>query len=168
MTANQSLYGMNFITYNLILLGAGFPALFLFSVGVMGILAPLALFSKSGEPPKVVLFPLMGLAGLFQVYFWGLWAAFCVATTYRFTDKPEVTWDWLYFISGFMCFTSLIGWLSHKERQAGGTGKAFEYGTIFYALIAQVAYIVFAIWPPVMLTPYGWALELLGLEGYVR
>ena len=159
---------MNFITYNLILIAAAIPALLILSVGVLGLLSPLAMFSKSGDPPKLISYPLIGLAGLFQVYFWGFWAAFCVAITYKYTLKPEVTWDWIYFIFGFMACGSLIGWLHHKERQSGETSKPFEYGTVMYALLAQVGYIAFAIKPTLMLVPYEWALSLLGLDNYVR
>jgi hypothetical protein len=72
----------------------------IFSVGLMVILAPMALFAKSGNPPKAFIFPLMGIAGIYQVYFWSFWSAFCVAMTIRFTQKPEVTWDWLYWLTG--------------------------------------------------------------------
>ena|SRR6185312_16367842 len=45
---------MNFILFNVLLLAAGFLALFIFSVGVMACLAPLALISKSEHPPRAL------------------------------------------------------------------------------------------------------------------
>jgi hypothetical protein len=93
---------MNFILFNVILLFAGFLAVLVFSVGLMACLAPMALFAKSENPPKAVMLPLIGIAGIYQIYLWGFWSAFCVAMAIRFTQKPEVTWDWLYWITGFM------------------------------------------------------------------
>ena len=62
--------------------------------------------------------PLLSIAGAYQIYFWGFWSAFCVAMTFKFTQIPEVTWDWLYWITGFMWCISVIGWLAHKEKQS--------------------------------------------------
>ena len=161
---------MNFILFNIIFLFAGFSAVLIFSVGLMVTLAPMALFAKSGSPSKAFMLPLMGIAGIYQVYFWGFWAAFCVAMTIRFTQKPEVTWDWLYWITGFMECTALIGWLAFKERQGSGSlaeVRGIEKGTILYSLIAIAAFLVFAFAPSFMLRPYGWTLKPLGLEGYI-
>jgi hypothetical protein len=161
---------MNFILFNVILLFAGFPAVLIFSVGLMVTLAPMALFAKSGNPPKAFMLPLMGIAGIYQVYFWGFWSAFCVAMTSKFTQKPEVTWDWLYWITGFMECTALIGWLAFKERR-GSRSLAevggIEKGTILYSLIAIAAFLVFAFAPSFMLRPYGWALTPLGLTRHI-
>ena len=161
---------MNFVTYNLILLAASLPALFIFSIGVMGLISPLSLFSKSERLPKGISLPILGLAGLYQIYFWGLWSAFIVALTYKYTIRPEVTWDWMYFVSGFMWCAALIGWLSHKERLSSESLKedrGIVHGTFMYSTVALVAYVVFAIWPHLMLAPFGWALDLLGMTQYV-
>ena len=160
---------MNFVTYNLLLLAASFPALIVFSVGVMGLLSPLSTFSRSERFPKAILLLFTGLAGLYQIYFWGLWSAFVVALTYKYTLRQEVTWDWIYFVCGFMWCTALIGWLSYKERQSSESLKETRgilSGTYMYSSVAALAYIVFAIWPNLMLVPFGWALELMGLTEY--
>lgn len=157
---------MNFILFNVLLLTAGFLALLIFSAGVMACLAPLALISKSEHPPRVLVFPVMGIAGIFQIYFWGLWAALCVALTINFTQKPEVTWDWLYWIAGFMESTSLIGWLAHTEQQSSRSLEevhGVQKGTMLYSLVAIVAFLFFAFNPPLMELPYGWALKPLGV-----
>ncbi|MBU1206909.1 MAG: hypothetical protein KKH04_08290 [Proteobacteria bacterium] len=109
---------MNFIIFNAILLFAGFLAVLIFSIGLIACIAPMALFAKSESPPKVVMLPLLSIAGAYQIYFWGFWSAFCVAMTFKFTQIPEVTWDWLYWITGFMWCISVIGWLAHKEKQS--------------------------------------------------
>jgi hypothetical protein len=110
------------------------------------------------------MYPLLGLAAAFQIYFWGLWAAFCVAMTLRYTQRLDVTWDWLYWIAGLGWCISLIGWFAHKEQQARpeaahGIGR----GTNLYSFIAIAAFVLFAFMPPLMRMPYGWALQLLGL-----
>ena len=161
---------MNFVTYNLILLAASLPALFIFSVGVMGLLSPLSFFRNPERLSKAMSLPILGLAGIYQIYFWGLWSAFIVALTYKHTIGPEVTWDWMYFVSGFAWCTALIGWLSHKERQSSESLKedrGIVSGTFMYSTVALVAYVVFAIWPHLMLAPFGWAIDLLGMTQYV-
>ena len=161
---------MNFIKYNVILLLSGFPAILLFSFGVVACLAPLALFGKMQKPPLVIVIPLMLLAGAFQIYFWGLWSAYCVAVTYKFTLRPAVTWDWLYFVTGFFDASSLIGWLSYKEQRGETYTRQTEIqkGTMYYAAFAWVAYIVFAIWPSLITPVYGWATDRLDLTKYVN
>lgn len=160
---------MNFLVYNLLLLAASFPAIIVFSVVLMAIVSPLTLFSRSNDPPQVVAIIILGLSGLFQIYFWGLWSAFCVAMTYKYTAKPDVTWDWLYFVFGFFWCTALIGWLSYKEQQTSGSieeSRGVRSGTTLYKLVAIIASIVFAIWPTLMSAPSGWALGLVGLSGH--
>lgn len=148
---------LNFIVFNVILLFAGFVGILVFSLGVVACLAPLKSFRDGENPPRTAVLILVGVAAIFQIYFWGFWSAFCVATTLKFTQKPEVTWDWLYWLAGFAESVSLIGWLAHKEP---GSSK----GTGFYSLIAIVAFLVFAFAPSLMLPPYGWALKPLGFQ----
>lgn len=157
---------MNFILFNIILLVAGLIAVLIFSFGFMVCLAPMALLAKLEKPPKAFVLPILGIAGIYQMYFWGFWSAFCIAMTISFTQKPEVTWDWLYWITGFMWCTSLIGWLSHREQQTGQSLKetrGIQTGTMLYSLVAIVGFLVFAFNPSLMLLPYGWALKPLGV-----
>lgn len=161
---------MNFILFNIVLLFVGFLAVLIFSIGLMACFAPMALFAKAKSPPKLVMLPLLGIAGIYQIYFWGFWSAFCVAMTIKFTHKPEVTWNWLYWIAGFIWCTSLIGWLAHKEKQSSRSleeAREIQKGTTLYSLIAIVAFLVFAFFPSLMLTPYGWALKAIGLNEYI-
>ena len=161
---------MNFIKYNIVLLLSGFPAILIFSVGVFACLAPLALFAKMEKPPLIVVILLTLLAGAFQIYFWGLWSAYCVAVTYKFTIRPAVTWDWLYFITGFFDASSIIAWLSYKEQEGESYQRQTEVqrGTMYYAAVAWIAYIVFAIWPSLITPVYGWATNLLNLTRYIK
>jgi hypothetical protein len=161
---------MNFIIFNIILLFAGFLAVLIFSVGLMACIAPMALLAKSESPPKLFTLPFLGIAGICQIYFWGFWSAFCVTMSIRFTHKPEVTWNWLYWIVGFIWCTSLIGWLAHKEKQRSQSheeARGIQKGTKLYSLIAIVAFLVFSFFPSLILPPYGWALKAFGLQVYI-
>ena len=161
---------MNFIIFNVILLFAGFLAVLIFSIGLMACIAPMALFAKSESPPKLVTLPFWGIAGIYQIYFWGFWSAFCVAMTIKFTHKPEVTWNWLYWIVGFIWCIALIGWLAHKEKQSSQSieeARGIQKGTTGYSLIAIVAFLAFSFFPSLILPPYGWALKAFGLHGYI-
>ncbi|MEX0662944.1 MAG: hypothetical protein WEA58_02170 [Balneolaceae bacterium] len=154
---------MNFILFNLLLLFAGFVAVFIFSITLVIIMSPLFLVSDSEDPAKILMYPLIGIGGIYQVYFWALWASYCVAITYKFTTDPA-TWSWLYFICGFLWCVSLIGWLSSKEQQGAKSlseVKSIQGGSTFYSIIAVAAFIVFALWPSLMEMPFGWALNLL-------
>jgi hypothetical protein len=162
---------MNFIFFNTFLIVAVFPAVFLLSLGVMACMIPLAPFVKKKNPPKAIILSVVAVAGGYQVYFWGLWAAFCVAVTMRFTQKPEVTWDWLYWVSGLMWCMSPIGWLSHKEQMSSATledVREILLGTTFYYLIAMAAFLVFAFFPNLAEWPYGWFMNLTGLAKYMN
>jgi hypothetical protein len=171
---------MNFILFNVLLLAAGFLAFLIFSVGVMTCLAPLALFAKSESPPTALrvrwplVVPVMGIAGIFQVYLWGLWAAFCVALTIHFTQKPEVTWDWVYWIQGFGGFAGLVGvaaptgmivWLAHKQESSWSAedARAIRAGILLCSLVNILAFPIFSLNPSLMELPYGWALKPLGV-----
>lgn len=161
---------MNFIIFNVILLFAGFFAVLIFSIGLIACIAPMAIFPKSESPPKVVVLSLLIIAGAYQIYFWGFWSAFCVAMTFKFTQKPEVSRDWLYWITGFMWCISVIGWLAHKEKQSSQSleeSRGLQKGTTLYSFIAIVAFLAFSFFPSLILPPYGWALKAFGLHGYV-
>lgn len=161
---------MNFVSFNVLLLAAGFAAVIVFSIGNVACIAPVALFRNSKEPPKAAVYPIFAVAAGFQVYFWGFWAAFCVAITTRFTHKPEVTWDWRYWVAGFSWCTSLIGWLAHKEQmtsESGAEARSTARGTTLYSLVAIVAFLLFSFAPSLMSAVYGWALTPVGLSiGY--
>lgn len=154
---------LNFVIFCGILLVAGFPAAFVFAFVVMGLAAPMVALKNA---PRIALAPFAILLFLAQAYFWGAWAAFSVSLTERFTAKPEVTWDWLYWCVGFVLCTSLVGWFASKERaatQATEDPPPSAAGAAMYWAICAVLFIVFAIWPVTMELPYGWLLRLLHL-----
>jgi hypothetical protein len=161
---------MNFITFNGTLLLYGFVAMFVMAFCVTAILSPLFLLAKNGPPPKVIAYPLAGLSGIFQVYFWGFWSVVCVAVTIKYTQRPDVTWDWLYWITAFSWTTTLIGWLVQKEMansESFEESSAIRKGTVRYSLVAIIAFLVFAFSPQYGLSPYKPLLQPLGLDTYL-
>src|ERR1044071_2121499 len=169
---------MDFIVYNLLLSVVCYPAYLIFRFGAElspFILTPL--FGRSERPPKVLMFSLFGLAGLYLIYVSGIWPAFCIAITYKYINKAEVTSDWLYFIVGFIwCFFLFLYWAKvRKERtkrnlQGDLSNEAKMIRVIFVGvviiagIVVVVAYMSFAIWPRLMHIPYGWALGLIPLD----
>lgn len=161
---------MNFLLFNFVLLFASFPAALIFSIGLVVCMAPVAPFLTTQSPAKWVAVPAMVIAASYQVYFWGLWAAFCVAVTLRVTQKPEVTWDWVYWICAFSWCSSLLGWMSHKERQSASSAaeaNSAQAGAMLYSMVAVVAFLLFGYSPSLAAWPYGWFLNLLGLGKYM-
>lgn len=157
---------MNYLFFNGLLLISGLLSLFFFSFGVMTFLSQLAFLAKSDPPSNVRIYPSRGIAGIAQIFFWGLWAAVCVVITIKYSQRPDVTWPWLYWVTGFMWCASLIGWLAHKEWPRGRTlvdVPNVRKGSTAYALIAIVAFVVFAFSPTLIAPPFGWILKPLGL-----
>lgn len=158
---------MNYIVFNGLLLISGLLSLLFFSFGVMTFLSQLAFLAKSDHPSKIRIYPLRGIAGIAQIFFWGLWSAVCVVITIKYSQRPGVTWPWLYWVTGFMWCTSLIGWLAHKEWPTRGRTLVdvpkVRKGSTAYALITIVAFVVFALSPTLIAPPFGWILKPLGL-----
>jgi hypothetical protein len=160
---------MNFIIYNLLLLLGCVLAYIIFTLSKL-ILLPLGMFKK---PQQAVTVLLLGLASLYLIYFSGCWAAFCGAMTYKYTNKPEVTWDWLYFlIGGLWCVSLSRFWVKATIEVNPSEGEQvpvqlqmgvylFPHIATISSIVAIASYICFAIWPSLMRVPYGWLSILL-------
>ena len=81
---------MDFIVFNLLLLAASFPALLIFAVGMV-ILSPLSSI-LSDRSTKAIVFPRTAMAGTLVGF---------LRWIYKYTLRPEVTWDGVYFVFGF-------------------------------------------------------------------
>ncbi len=157
---------MNYLFFNGLLFISGLLSLFFFSFGVMTFLSQLALLAKSDNPPKMLIFSLRGIAGISQIFFWGLWSAVCVVITIKYAQRSGVTWPWLYWVSGFIWCASPMGWLAYQERsrgQAVNNVQKARKGSTACSLVAIVAFIVFAFSPKLIAPPFGWILKPLGL-----
>src|SRR5882724_5381874 len=118
-------------------------ALGLLLVPLMG-LAGLTI--RRGEArPTLLTYPLMGLAAVAQVYFWGLWAAYCAALVVSRTALPEVTHKSLYYAVAVLSALAPLGYLMGKER-IGATEREAQRigsGTMLYSGIVIVAFGLF-------------------------
>jgi len=143
--------------------------LMVFSLGLVASMLPLLLFLKCEKPPNVVIFFTVFLMAVFQIYFWGLWSAYCVALVMKYIQMESVTMNWLYWVCGFIWCTALIGWLSAKEQHGQSFEKIrnIEKGTAFYKLTAIVGFLIFAFSPNLAFYPYGWFMKLTGLSKYI-
>ena len=143
--------------------------LMVFSLGLVASMLPLLPFVKSEKPPTVVMVFAIFLMAVFQIYFWGLWSAYCVALVMKYTQMEGVTMNWLYWVCGFLWCTALIGWLSSKEQhgQSFEKTKDIQKGTAFYKLTAIVGYLIFAFSPNLAFYPYGWFMKITGLSKYI-
>ncbi len=161
---------MNFIFFNGQLLFSGIVAIIIFSIGLMVSIAPLYILSKIKKLPTIVTYPFIALIAIYQVYFWGLWSAYCVVQTIKFTQLSEVTWDWLYWIFCFMWCIALISWFSNKETQCSQSCEEIgeiQKGSSFYTVIATVAFFIFTFAPSFILLPYGWFFKTIGMQNYI-
>lgn len=167
---------MNFITYIALLVIGCIPALLIFGVSLAPLLLLLVFAKSQNSPPKILTCSLSVLAALCLIYFSGAWAAYCVALAYKYTNAPEVTWDWLYFIVGFVwCFfiarywaKSMVEALVRSEEPPRRLILIISVirSSIFHiAYVGQIpallAYIGFAIYPNLMRVPYEWLIAAL-------
>jgi hypothetical protein len=141
---------------------ADFVCLFIFGLALMAVLAPFALVSRKASPSRVLVIAMAVTGGAFQVYFWGLWAAFCSATAARYSAMPGVSHHWLYYIAGFMFCSGPLSYIQLKDTQSAQSRdevSEIDHYTAFYSWIALVAYIVFCIRPASYTWLYSCALR---------
>lgn len=145
-----------------------FVAITIFSFLIMALVLPFApiglLFEKFNKGLLNVLsIPFLVIAGIVQAYFWILWAAYCVFTIHFYMDSPSVSYNWLYYLTGFFSVTGPIGFISNKESQSVNAyeeQKKIKSGTLYYSLIAIVAFLVFCIWADMLEFKYiAWLKE---------
>ena len=161
---------MNFIYYNLTLLVSALPAVFLFSIGNVACLAPYLFFQEKYSPRKFFSVVKDLISGAFQIYFWGLWAAFCVSVTYKYTTRTDVTLDWIYFLVGFFNSSLIIVSLNSKEQSGDHNKirKKVQQSSGYYSVIAWIGFLLFSFRPSFITPVYGWATDVLGLTRYIN
>ncbi|MBE0674888.1 MAG: hypothetical protein IH591_09530 [Bacteroidales bacterium] len=154
----------------LILFVAQFPAILVFSFVILIVLSPFAIIGRfidnmNSFLKNLFVVTLALVANPLQIYYWSLWAAFCVFTAGHYTPSPPFKGRWLYFFTAFIFLNGPIGWLSYKEKQTAQTGsdlKRINEGTSFYAWTSIIAFLVFAIWPKVLeIKLFSWVNNLI-------
>jgi hypothetical protein len=89
----------------------------------------------------------------------------------KFTQKPDVTWDWLYWFCGFNWCWTLVEWMSHKEESTAGSIEdvdRIKRSRKLYILINIAAFIIFAFAPNLTKWPYGWFINGTGLAKHMH
>lgn len=154
---------------NFQLLISGLLGTFLLSAGIALCIIPISMSVKKNPNSKLFVFFTL-LTGCFQFYFWGLWATVCVSIIYSFINKPDVTWDWVYWLSGFMWCMSIIARL-HSSEQAHIDDldkKNQSRGACLYTLLLISFFITFSIKPHWSYNTYGWYLNATNYSQYMK
>jgi hypothetical protein len=134
-----------------------------FAVLITALLAPLLLVARKESMALVAAVGILVavVAGASQIYFWGLWAAFCSATAAKYSAMPEISQHWVYYLVAFMACTAPLSYLASQEvaaAQNSAEANNTRRGTAMYGVIAIVAFIAFSVWPNLYSWPYSWAL----------
>jgi hypothetical protein len=118
--------------------------------------------TSGATSPAWLTYVVLSLITPAQLYFWGLWAAYCAALAVSRAAYPEVTHSWFYYAAALLSVVLPLAWLRGKEREMASSQRHARFvdaGTALYSSVAIVAFVVFVFWPGVMRTPYGWALD---------
>jgi len=119
---------------------------------------------RGGEAkPNLLTHLLMAPATGAQIYFWGLWAAYCAALVVSRTALPEVTHKSLYYLVAVLSLLAPLGYMMSQEQIGASQREAqrIASGTMLYSSIVIAAFGVFVFWPGLMRVPYGWASVVL-------
>lgn len=126
--------------------------LIIFSIFTVVVLMPIVIIIGKIKALRI---PFMVILSLSQVYFWLLWSSFCFATVKYYMDTPQVSYEWIYYLAGFVVLTGPIGYLSSKEQQStNNRNEEIKKGTAFYGIISIIAFIVFCFWPSLITYDY--------------
>jgi hypothetical protein len=139
-------------------------AVFAFSLMVVVLLRLLQPTATKGEwkvPPADYL--RLGLLMLAQLYFWGMWAAYCAGLAWVRSFQQGIATTLLYYAIAFLFLSGPIGYLASEEQKVADSSHeahGIRRGAVLYGAFTTVAFIIFALWPPVMVVPYGWFVSL--------
>ncbi len=140
---------------------ADFVCILVFSLVMVAVFAPFMLIARNESALKVAAVPMTVIGGSLQVYFWGLWGAYCAGAAIKFSAMPVVSHHWVYYVIAFMFCTAPLGYLASREigtAQDSGEARSIQRGSSIFGTIAIVAFILFCIWPNLTARPYSWAL----------
>ncbi|MBN2126186.1 MAG: hypothetical protein JW821_17940 [Deltaproteobacteria bacterium] len=126
----------------------------------------LRLFLFRLEPERAKWIPAvnLGLLGmnLVKLYVLGMWAAFCVHSVLGATNSTGSRYGWVFVAIGCLfCLGPLVTMvvkfapLAGKHRQLRGLWK----GLVSHSAFALLLYVLFSIWPSLVLWPYGWFVK---------
>lgn len=161
---------MTYLIFSAALIFASIVAVLFYYTGLMLLLSPLALFKKPNASPRLATISIWGLTGIYQVLFWSLWAALCVALILKFIQEPGVDSPWVYWFTGFVGCVLLIGLITYENIRSGRSIagiRGIQNGSTLFSLVAVMAFSAFSYNPSFGLQAYGFVLRPLGLEKYL-
>lgn len=132
---------------------SNFATITIFSLLLFTIFAPLMFiglladdFNKSFSTVLSLLF--LAISVVCQIYFWVLWASYCAYTVKYYIYSPVITYNWIYYLTGFFMVSAPISWFGRKEShgQYYNNRNSTQIAVVLYCLIAIICYIVFCIW----------------------
>jgi len=130
---------------------------FIYALFVMPFLGLMAVLVHGKEHkykvPDLISYPIMGLSFLANVYILSGWSAYVSLRALTYSSAPGVTHKWIYYVVGFALCHGPLGWMASKEESGSSAGIMIHTG------IAMIMYILFSIWPKLMVWPYGWFLR---------
>jgi hypothetical protein len=96
---------------------------------------------------------------LIQAYLWILWTAICVQNIITYTDQPEITNDWLYYLSGYLIANLLLVLISNgfeliyvkKGLDDLEKFQLIVFGPNLYMMIILIAFTIFSIFPKLVI-----------------
>ena len=92
---------------------------------------------------------------LIQCYLWILWTAICVQNINTYINQPEITNDWLYYISGYLIANLILVLISNgfkliNTKNGLNDLEKFQlivFGPNLYMTIIVIAFAIFSIYP---------------------
>ena len=148
------------------------PIAFSFMLIPLASLLALTMRGAVAKPSPIRTYPIFALLFLAQMYFWGLWAAYCAYLATTCAADANVGHRWLYYVVAFLFVTAPLGYLSGMERSSAGSAaedRAVQKGSGLYAGLTIIAFLVFAISPPLVVPAYGWFVAFaVPVEGRAR
>lgn len=151
----------------IIMVLGGLACRFLFSFWLMPSLLLMAALGKSEKAAKFLAWPVLISASLWQLYFWGMWAAFCSVVARLYALSPQTSHPWIYYVLALADVALPLGHLTSAEAQTEDPGEdmaAFYRGAFSYWLATIVMFGVFCIWPSLMAPLFGWILHIVSVS----
>ncbi len=140
----------------------GFVCVLLFSLLITALHLPVLLAGRFGRGEKVAMYLLFITALPTQIFYWGLWSAYCSLLTLEYIAAPLNSLHWLYYLAGFGSCVAPLAYFTSAEaqtKQSSEEARGLVNGSLVYSSIAVIAFVVFCIWPQWSFPPYSWFLR---------
>jgi hypothetical protein len=140
------------------------PIAFSFMLVPLASLLALTMRGAGAQPSPFRTYPIFALLFLAQMYFWGLWAAYCASLAVtRVAFDADAGFRWLYYAVAFLFVMAPLGYLTSMERssaRSSGEARHVQWGAGLYSSLTIIAFVAFAVLPRLMnlIPAYGWVV----------